>query len=135
MTDALSGVAGLMANGQAVTIGADGGFTYGPLTLADGANTFTLVATDRAGNAVQQAVSVTTTSTLPPPPGSTNLVQDPQFDAGESGFAAQDESSSVVRTTVSPLEGGTACTSASTATATTCGGATTSPADAPATSA
>ena len=106
--DALSGVATLMANGQPVTIGATGGFSYGPLTLADGANVITFVATDRVGNAVQQAVSVTTTSTPPPPPppGSTNLVQDPQFDAGESGFAGQDQSSSVVRTTVSPLEGG-----------------------------
>jgi len=104
-TDALSGVGGLMANGQPVTIGANGGFSYGPLTLADGANVFTFVATDRVGNAVQQVVSVTTAS-APPPPGSTNLVQDPQFDAGESGFAGQDQSSSVVRTTVSPLEGG-----------------------------
>src|SRR4029077_10504893 len=103
-TDALSGFGGLMANGQPVTIGANGGFSYGPLTLADGANVFTFVATDRVGNAVQQVVSVTTTSTPPPPPppGSTNLVQDPQFDAGESGFAGQDQSSSVVRTTVSP---------------------------------
>jgi len=103
-TDALSGVASLAADGHAVTLDAGGGFSYGPLTLSEGANTFTLVATDRAGNAAQRTVSVTTTGT--PPPDSPNLVADPQFDLGESGFAGQDQSSVVARTTTAPLEGG-----------------------------
>src|ERR1041385_5980827 len=36
---------------------------------------------------------------------STNLVQDPQFDQGVSGFFGQDASTVVARTTNSPLEG------------------------------
>ena len=56
----------------------------------EGANVFTFVATDRAGNVAQQSVT-TSEPTTPPPPlrlrRHGNLVQDPQFDLGESGFA------------------------------------------------
>jgi hypothetical protein len=41
----------------------------------------------------------------PAPTTTANLVQDPQFDAGESGFVAQDASSLVVRSADAPLEG------------------------------
>ena len=41
----------------------------------------------------------------PPPVTSPNLVEDPQFDFGDSGFSGQDESSSVVQTSDAPLEG------------------------------
>src|SRR6185369_16912304 len=106
--DALSGIASLAADGRPIAIDAGGTFAYGPLTLTEGSNTFTLVATDRAGNSAQKIVAVTVTAPPPPPPPpptSPNLVQDPQFDFGESGFTGQDQSSTVVRTTVSPLEG------------------------------
>src|SRR5262249_45893575 len=41
----------------------------------------------------------------PTPTTSPNLVEDPQFDSGASGFYGQDTSSVVVRTTQNPLEG------------------------------
>ena len=47
-TDA-SGIASVTVNGQAVTLGADGSFSTA-LTLSAGANTVTIVATDKAGN-------------------------------------------------------------------------------------
>jgi hypothetical protein len=97
VTDALAGVASLTVNGLALRIGAGGSFRSGPLALADGVNTFTLVATDRAGNVRQQVMTLSH--------GCNNLVADPQFDAGESGFMAQDDSSSVQRTADSPIEG------------------------------
>src|SRR5262245_13164530 len=40
-----------------------------------------------------------------PPTTTANLVPDPQFESGESGFVAQDASSLVVRTAQAPLEG------------------------------
>ena len=97
VTDALSGVASLTVNGRALRIGAGGTFSSGPLALADGANTFTLAATDRAGNVRQHIMTLRH--------GCNNLVADPQFDAGESGFMAQDDSSSVQRTADSPIDG------------------------------
>jgi len=44
-------------NGNAVTPGAGGAISL-PLTLADGANSFTIVATDNAGNTTQQISKV-----------------------------------------------------------------------------
>ena len=63
----------------------------------EGSNTFTILAIDAAGNTRQQTVSVTRPCT--------NLVQDPGFESGVSGFSAQDASSSVAQTDISPLEG------------------------------
>ena len=62
-----------------------------------GLNIFTLTGTDRAGNTHSQVVNVTR--------GCSNLVPDPGFESGVSGFAAQDASSQVVQTGVSPLDG------------------------------
>ena len=97
LSDALSGVAGVTLAGQAITIQPDNTFSHGPLPLVEGVNTFTLVCTDKAGNTSQQSVSVTRQCT--------NRVQDPGFESGTSGFFAQDDSSHVSQTDVSPLEG------------------------------
>jgi hypothetical protein len=97
VTDPVAGILSLMFGTRKLTLGAGGAFTSGPLVLADGLNTFTLVATDRAGNVRSQTVSVWH--------GCTNLLADPGFESSESGFEAQDESSLVARTTESPLEG------------------------------
>ncbi|HZT78198.1 MAG TPA: hypothetical protein VFA27_16200 [Vicinamibacterales bacterium] len=106
VADAISGVATLVADGTAVTV-RGGAFTYGPAALSVGDNQITLTATDRAGNAVQRTVTVTRTSATPPPPppDQVNLVQDPQFDAGTSSFAGQDDSTVVQQTNAAPLEG------------------------------
>src|SRR6185436_16549630 len=58
VTDPVAGVLSLMFGTRKLRLGAGGSFTSGPLTLADGLNTFTLVATDRAGNVRTHAVSV-----------------------------------------------------------------------------
>ena len=97
LVDALSGVVGFTCNGDAVVLQPDGTFSHGPLTISGGDNTFTLVATDEAGNQTQRFVDVTR--------GCSNLLQDPGFETGVSGFSAQDASSSVSRTTEFPLEG------------------------------
>jgi len=97
LADALSGVASLTCDGEAVDLGSDGTFEHGPLDLLSGVNTFTLTGTDTAGNTTEQAVEVTQ--------GCINLVQDPGFESGVSGFVAQDASSLVVRSDEDPLEG------------------------------
>ena len=97
LTDALSGVAGVTCAGQPITVQPDNTFSYGPLPLVEGLNTFTLIGTDRAGNTIQQSLSVTRRCT--------NRVQDPGFESGVSGFFAQDDSSHVSQTDISPLEG------------------------------
>src|SRR6185295_7817509 len=96
-SDAGSGLATLTCNGDPVTVQADNSFSQGPLALKDGFNTFTLIARDNAGNRRQQALNVIRQCT--------NLVQDPGFESGVSGFVAQDSSSNVSQTNVAPLEG------------------------------
>ena len=59
LSDALSGVAGVTCAGQPITVQPDHTFSYGPLPLVDGLNTFTLIGTDTAGNTIQQSLSVT----------------------------------------------------------------------------
>jgi hypothetical protein len=59
------------------------------------------VARDRAGNTATAEASVT----IHFPPVCTNLVEDPGFESGISGFTAQDDSSQVSQTSVSPLAG------------------------------
>lgn len=98
-TDALSGMLSVTAGGRTLRRRSDGTFTTGPLPT-DGVDTIAVVATDRAGNVTQQVVAV-----APPPPVCTALMEDGQFDTGVSGFAAQDASSLVTRSTESPLEG------------------------------
>lgn len=95
--DTLSGLASVTCNGQPVAVAPDNTFSNGPLPLLDGPNTFAIVATDLAGNIVQQTVSVTRPCT--------NFIQDPGFESGVSGFWAQDASSNVQQTGMSPLEG------------------------------
>jgi hypothetical protein len=97
LTDMLSGVGGVTCAGQAITVQADGSFSHGPLPLGDGLNTFTLIATDSAGNMQQQPVSVTRQCA--------NLLQDPGFESGVSGFVAQDASSLVTEGSDPPIEG------------------------------
>jgi hypothetical protein len=96
-SDTLSGIATITCNGQPITLLSDNTFSNGPYTLVEGLNTFTILAIDAAGNTRQQTVSVTRPCT--------NLVQDPGFETGVSGFTAQDASSSVTQTDISPLEG------------------------------
>jgi hypothetical protein len=97
--DAGSGLLRLAHGDTRVRVAADGSFSWGPVTLADGPNVFTFTATDRAGNVREHVATITKT------PPCTNLIQDPQFDATESGFTTQDASSLVARTEINPLEG------------------------------
>lgn len=57
----------LTLNGQPVSLGPNHEFSHGPLTLTEGLNTFTLTATDLAGNESTGSVRVTL-DTLPPAP-------------------------------------------------------------------
>ncbi len=98
-SDATSGLRKLMAGAVTVRVAANGSFSFGPVPLVDGPNPFTFTATDRAGNVRELTYTITKT------PPCTNLVADPQFDIGESGFEAQDASSLVARTEINPLEG------------------------------
>jgi hypothetical protein len=97
LTDALSGAAGVTCADQTVTLQPDNTFSHGPLPLVEGLNTFTLIGADNAGNTSQYLLSVTRACT--------NRVQDPGFESGVSGFFAQDASSHVSQTDISPLEG------------------------------
>lgn len=101
VTDATAGVASLFLNGRKLRVRPDTTFTSGPLVIANGPNAFELIATDRAGNVRQHAMNIT----VPVAPVCTNLVQDPQFESGVSGFMAQDDSSLIALTTESPIEG------------------------------
>jgi hypothetical protein len=105
-TDGISGVVSLVAGSTNVRIGRDGSFRTAALATA-GLESIVLVATDRAGLSTQRIVALTEPDPTPDPdpPAPVNLVQDPQFDLGVSGFFGQDESSTVVRTADSPLEG------------------------------
>ena len=99
LTDMLSGVASATCEGQPATIQTDNTFSC-PLTLEEGLNTFTLSATDTAGNSQQPVVSLTRQCT--------NRVDDPGFESGVSGFFGQESSGvrpNVTQTTISPLEG------------------------------
>ncbi len=51
-------------------------------------------------------VLVFATGRQPDPSGAINLIEDPGFESGVSGFSAQDSSSSVTQSSDSPLEGG-----------------------------
>jgi hypothetical protein len=101
-SDATSGLLKLMIGDRRLVVAADGSFSHGPVPLVEGANPFTLVATDRAGNVREHVATITR---IPAVPACTNMVVDPQFDIGESGFTAQDGSSIVARTEINPLEG------------------------------
>lgn len=105
VVDALSGVAGLEADGAPVRRRTGGAFTLGPLLMVEGARVVTLRATDRAGNVVEQVLSFHAPAPEPEPQPLVNLVQDPRFELGASGFAAQDASSTVAQTTESPIDG------------------------------
>ena len=63
----LSEPATFTIDGAAVTLDANDHFDYGPVTLAEGANSFDLVAIDAAGNVGARTVAVTLDSTAPPP--------------------------------------------------------------------
>jgi hypothetical protein len=101
LTDLLSGVASVTCNGAMGTVHPDNTFSC-PLTLEEGLNTLPLSATDVAGNTHQQLVSLTRQT---PAPSCPNLVQDPGFEAGVSGFVKQDAPSQVTQTNTLPLEG------------------------------
>jgi hypothetical protein len=97
LADSGSGAESVSSGALTVGVAAGGAFSLGPLPLVAGLNTFTLTGTDRAGNTRSETVSVTK--------GCTNRVPDPGFESGVSGFEAQDASSQVIRTDVSPLDG------------------------------
>ncbi|MBL0226077.1 MAG: hypothetical protein IPQ16_11050 [Geobacteraceae bacterium] len=59
-----SGISSVTVNGQAVTVNADGSFSYA-LTLTAGANTITTIATDFAGNQQTDTRTVTFDQTVP----------------------------------------------------------------------
>ncbi|THD10302.1 hypothetical protein B1806_09190 [Metallibacterium scheffleri] len=61
----LSKIATLTVNGQAVTVNSALQFSL-PITLTEGTNTYTLVATDRAGNVTTTTLTLTL-DTVPPP--------------------------------------------------------------------
>jgi RHS repeat-associated protein len=63
----LSKVATLTVNGQAVIVNSALQFSL-PITLTEGANTYTLVATDRAGNVTTTTLTLTLDTVPPPPP-------------------------------------------------------------------
>ncbi len=65
VTGSLSKPATLTVNGAAATVGGNNAFSYGPVTLAPGSNSFNLVATDAVGNVGQLAVSVLLDTTPP----------------------------------------------------------------------
>ncbi len=60
----VTGAVSLTVDGQAVTL-VSGSFTAGPYALAEGANTWTLVATDAAGNGAQLVHSLVRDATAP----------------------------------------------------------------------
>jgi RHS repeat-associated protein len=62
----------LTINGQAVTVAGNNGFSH-PVTLTEGANRFTLSATDRAGNTATKRIAAAL-DTIPPNPVNTGLV-------------------------------------------------------------
>jgi RHS repeat-associated protein len=62
----------LTLGGTEIPVGTDGSFVHGPVLLQEGANTFSLAATDRAGNRGALAVSVTYE-----PPAGNGLPPDP----------------------------------------------------------
>jgi RHS repeat-associated protein len=68
----LSEMASLTLDGQTVSIGADLTFTQS-VTLQEGLNQFTLVATDRAGNVGTMSVRVTLDTVPPPAPAQTQV--------------------------------------------------------------
>src|SRR5207244_13500430 len=94
--DELSGLASLTCNGDAVAVQADTTFSK-DVALLDGFNALTFIAMDNAGNKRQEVLNVVRPCT--------NMVQDPGFESGVSGLTAQDASSHVSQTDVSPLEG------------------------------
>jgi hypothetical protein len=61
----LSKPATLTVNGAPATVQANNFFTYGPVTLAEGANAFALTATDAVGNVGRLAATVTLDSVPP----------------------------------------------------------------------
>ena len=63
-SDSVSGVRGVTVNGQQASIAGDGSFSA-VLTLVDGANTITVVATDNAGNATSSQRTVNLDRTAP----------------------------------------------------------------------
>lgn len=63
----LSKIATLTVNGQAVTVNGALQFSL-PITLTEGTNTYTLVATDRAGNVATTTLTITLDTVPPPPP-------------------------------------------------------------------
>lgn len=109
VTDALSGMATFTADGVAVRRRSGGAFTVGPIPLPESGAAVVLRAADRAGNVVERTVSVTRPAPDPDPEPEpepvVNLVADPQFTLGVSGFFPQDDTSTVAQTTEAPLEG------------------------------
>ena len=121
VTDAGSGAESVSSGALTVGLAAGGTFSLGPLALVDGANTFTLIGTDRAGNVRPQTVSVDRAArTSCRIPGSSRA----------SRASRRRTTSSLVarRPTTRRSRARTACASPSPATATTCGGSTISPA-------
>ena len=64
VTDPGSGVKSLTINGTAVTVGANGAFSY-PLTLSTGRNVITTIATDNAGNQTTDIRTITLDTAAP----------------------------------------------------------------------
>lgn len=67
-TGTVSESATLTIGGVAVTLDSAGGFSYGPVYLAEGPNAIAVIATDLAGNTTSQTVNLTLDSTPPADP-------------------------------------------------------------------
>jgi len=97
LADGGSGAETVSSGGQTAVVVAGGAFSLGPLPLVAGPNVFVVVGTDRAGNTRSETITVIK--------GCSNRVPDPGFESGVSGFEAQDASSQVIQSDVSPLDG------------------------------
>ncbi len=65
ITGSVSEVASLTINGQAVSLNPDNSFSFGPITMAEGANTITAIATDAATNSTTTTINVSLDTVAP----------------------------------------------------------------------
>ena len=84
-----TGVTSFTIDGDAITIGVDGSYSH-PLTLTEGLNTITEVATDPAGNSTTVIKEVVLDTTAPGAPATPVL--DPASDSGASGDGITNDS-------------------------------------------
>jgi RHS repeat-associated protein len=91
----------LTVNGAAATVAADLTFSFGPVSLQEGANSFALVAKDRAGNVGERLFSVTLDG-IPPNPAEGGKIHVTNVTAGQvsvTGLAGAAEPGATVAIT------------------------------------